>query len=188
MTLLSACRWRSDQFAASARRQDASLDVRVAPDLGKVEDIRYALAWHPQPGLLKSLPNLRLIVSVGAGVDHLFRDPELPDVPISRYVDPDLTQRMTQYVALHVLYHQRRMSEFRELQANKTWKYLPEAPAHGVRVGIMGLGVLGAAAARALGIFGYSLRGWSRTPKLLPGIESHAGAAGLDPFLADTDI
>jgi len=188
MTLLIACSSRSDQFAASARRQDPSLDVRVAPDLGKVEDIGYALAWHPQPALLKRLPNLQLIVSVGAGVDHLFRDPELPDVPISRYVDADLTQRMTQYVALHVLYHQRRMSEFRELQAKKTWKYLPEASAHGVRVGIMGLGVLGAAAARALGTFGYSLRGWSRTPKLLPGIESHAGAAGLDPFLADTDI
>ena len=69
-----------------------------------------------------------------------------------RFVDPDLTGRMAEYVALHVLYHQRRMTEFRELQARKAWKYLPEPAAHEVRVGLMGLGVLGwAAAQRARG-------------------------------------
>jgi glyoxylate/hydroxypyruvate reductase A len=188
MALLIACSSRADEFAGMARSLDPKLDLRVAPDLGEPEDVEYALAWWPQPGLLKSLPNLRLIVSVGAGVDHLFADPGLPDVPIVRFVDPDLTGRMAEYVALHVLYHHRRMAEFRELQARKVWKYLPEPAAHEVRVGLMGLGVLGAAAARALQTFGYQVRGWSRSPKSLPGVACFAGAAGLDPFLADTDI
>src|SRR5262249_48784569 len=156
--------------------------------LGRVDDIRCALAWHPQPGLLKRLPNLGLIVSVGAGVDHLFRDPELPNVPIARFVDPDLTGRMVEYVVLNVLYHQRRRGDFRELQGKRIWRYLAEPAAHEVRVGVMGLGVLGAAAAAALASFGYRLRGWSRTPKSLPGIACYAGAAGLDDFLATTDI
>ena len=188
MALLIACSSRSDEFAASARAQDPGLDVRIAPSLGRIEDIRYALAWHPQPGLLKTLPNLRLIISVGAGVDHLFRDAELPTAPIARFVDPDLTGRMVEYVVLNVLYHHRRMSEFRELQAKRIWKYLPEPAAHEVRVGVMGLGVLGAASAAALAPFGYRLRGWSRTPKSLPGVACYAGAAGLDDFLAGTDI
>ena len=154
MALLIACSSRGEEFAAVARSLAPNLDLRVAPEIGNPADIRYALAWWPQPGLLKSLPNLQLIVSVGAGVDHLFSDPDLPDVPIVRFVDPDLTGRMVEYVALHVLYHHRRMSEFRELQARKVWKYLPEPAAHEVRVGLMGLGVLGSAAADALKVFG----------------------------------
>ena len=150
--------------------------------------IDYALTWWPQPGLLKTLPNLRLIVSVGAGVDHLFSDPDLPNVPIARFVDPDLTGRMVEYIALHVLYHHRRMSEFRELQARKVWKYLAEPAAHEVRVGLMGLGVLGSAAAAALKAFGYQVRGWSRSAKSLDGVTCYAGKGQLDAFLAETDI
>jgi glyoxylate/hydroxypyruvate reductase A len=188
MALLIACSSRADQFADVVRRLDPKIDLRVAPDLGRPEDIHYALAWHPQPGLLRTLPNLQLIVSVGAGVDHILKDPDLPDVPMVRFVDPDLTGRMTEYVGLHVLYHHRRMSEFRELQERRVWKYLPEPAAHEVRVGIMGLGVLGAAAVRALGAFGYQLRGWSRSPKTMDGISCYAGLGELDAFLADTDI
>jgi glyoxylate/hydroxypyruvate reductase A len=188
MPLLIASNSRAEEFAAMVRELDPSLDVRIAPALGKAEEIDTALAWWPQPGLLKTLPNLRLIVSVGAGVDHLFSDPDLPDVPIVRFVDPDLTGRMSAYVALHVLYHHRRMSEFRELQARKVWKYVPEPAAHEIRVGVMGLGVLGAASANALKIFGYQVRGWSRERKSLAGIACFAGQPELDAFLADTDI
>lgn len=161
MALLIASSSRAEQFAAHARALDPTLDVRVAPDLGRIEEIEHALAWKPPKGLLKTLPNLRLIVSVGAGVDGLLDDPDLPDVPMVRFVDPDLTGRMTEYVALHVLYHHRRMTEFSELQSRKVWKYLPEPAAHEVRVGLMGLGVLGSAAVAALKVFGYQLRGWS---------------------------
>jgi len=188
MALLIASSSRAEQFAAYARDLDPTLDVRIAPDLGRIEDIEAALAWQPPKGLLKTLPNLRLIVSVGAGVDALLADPDLPRVPKVRFVDPDLTGRMTEYVALHVLYHHRRMSEFGELQQRKVWKYLAEPAAHEVRVGLMGLGVLGSAAAAALRVFGYQVRGWSRSPKSIQGVACFAGEAELDAFLADTDI
>jgi glyoxylate/hydroxypyruvate reductase len=188
MALLIACSSRAEEFATLARKLDPDLDVRVAPDVGRREDIRYVLAWQAPQGLLKTLPNLALIVSVGAGVDHLLDAPELPDVPMVRFVDPDLSGRMAEYIALHVLYHHRRMAEFRELQVRKVWKYLPEPAAHEVRVGLMGLGVMGQAAARVLSVLGYRLRGWSRSPRTFPGIECYAGPDGLDAFLAETDI
>lgn len=188
MALLIASSSRAEEFAAFARALDPHLDVRVAPDLGDVAQIEHALVWQPPKGLLKTLPNLRLIVSVGAGVDALLEDPDLPGVPMVRFVDADLTGRMREYVALQVLYHHRRMSEFRELQARKVWKYLAEPAAHEVRVGLMGLGVLGSAAARALQHFGYRLRGWTRSRKSLDGIACYAGDAELDAFLAETDI
>jgi glyoxylate/hydroxypyruvate reductase len=188
MAFLIAGSARSAQFAAEMRALDPDLDLRLAPDIGRSEDIEAALVWKPPGGLLAALPNLKLIVSVGAGVDGIVLDPTLPDVPLVRFVDPDLTGRMAEYIALHTLYHQRRMTEFHEMQAQRIWKYLPEPPAHEVRVGLMGIGVLGSAAARVLGPFGYQLRGWSRTPKAVDGVASFSGTAELDAFLADTDI
>jgi glyoxylate/hydroxypyruvate reductase A len=188
MALLIACSSRAEQFAAEVQALDPELDIRIAPDLGSVADIDTALVWQPPPGLLRQLPNLKLIVSVGAGVDGLVGDPTLPYVPLVRFVDPDLTGRMVEYVVLNVLYHHRRMTEFRELQMGKVWKYLPEPAAHEVRVGVMGLGVLGGAAAQALKPLGYQVRGWSRTPKTLDGIACFHGTTQLEVFLADTDI
>jgi glyoxylate/hydroxypyruvate reductase A len=188
MAFLIAASSRADLFAEAARAQDPGLDLRVLPELGTAADIEYALAWNPPPGLLRTLPNLKLIISVGAGVDGLLADPALPQVPLVRYVDPDLTGRMVEYIVLHVLYHHRRMSEFREQQSQRLWRYLPEPAAHEVRVGVMGLGVLGSAASKALGALGYQLRGWSRSLKCLEGVACFAGADELDAFLATTDI
>src|SRR5262249_18417924 len=99
MALLIASSSRGQEFAAFARDLDPALDVRVAPDLGRIDEIEHALVWQPPSGLLKTLPNLRLIVSIGAGVDALLADPDLPDVPMVRFVDADLTGRMIEYVS-----------------------------------------------------------------------------------------
>jgi glyoxylate/hydroxypyruvate reductase A len=180
---------RGQEFLDGARSAaGGGLDIRIWPDVGRIEDIEYALAWLPPKGVLKTLPNLKMIVSVGAGVDHLLIDPELPDVPVVRYVDPDLTGRMAEYIGLQVLFHQRRMAEFLELQFQRKWHYLPEPAAHEVRVGVMGLGVMGLAALKVLAPFGYQLRGWSRTRKSVAGVTCFAGRGELDAFLAETDI
>jgi glyoxylate/hydroxypyruvate reductase A len=188
MTLLIIGSERAEEFAAAARTLAPDLDIRIWPDAGRLEDIRYALAWRPPAGVLRTLPGLQLIVSVGAGVDHLLSDPELPRVPVARYVDPDLTGRMVGYVTLHVLLHQRRMCEFAQQQSRRQWKYLPEPAAHEVRVGLMGLGVMGEASAKALGALGFKLYGWSRTPRQLEGVTCFAGRDGLPEFLAHVDI
>lgn len=188
MALLIIGSDRAQDFHKTALAKSPERDVRIWPDVGEVGDIRHALAWHPDPGVLKTFPNLETIVSVGAGVDHLFKDPDLPSVPIIRYIDPDLTGRMVEYVTLQTLYHTRRMSEYRAQQTRSNWQYLPEPAAHEVRVGIMGLGVLGAACAQALLALGYQVRGWTRSPRQVEGVTCFAGQTELDPFLAETDI
>lgn len=188
MAFLVAASSRAELFAAHIREQAPGLDVRIAPEIGDASEIDAALVWQPPRGLLATLPNLKLIVSVGAGVDALLEDPTLPAVPLVRFVDPDLTGRMAEYIALQVLYHQRRMAEYRAFQAARRWQYLPEAAAHEVRVGIMGLGVLGTAAAKVLRAIGYQVRAWSRTAKDLDGVACFAGDQERDAFLAETDI
>ncbi|MFI5021725.1 MAG: 2-hydroxyacid dehydrogenase [Alphaproteobacteria bacterium] len=109
-------------------------------------------------------------------------------MPICRAVDEFLTLRMSEYVALHVLRYHRRQPELEELQRRGEWKELYTPTASERAVGIMGLGALGANAARALAGLGFKVAGWSRTPKRLEGVESFHGAAGLAPFLARSEI
>jgi glyoxylate/hydroxypyruvate reductase A len=188
MALLIIGSDRAEEFYDEARRQAPDRDIRLWPQAGSAGDIRHALAWHPAPGALAAFPALETIVSVGAGVDHLFRDPELPAVPIIRYIDPDLTGRMVEYITLHTLMHTRRTLDYRDAQAASDWHYFPEPAAHQVRVGIMGLGVLGSAAAKVLGALGYQVRGWTRSPRQVEGVQCFAGHGELDAFLADTDV
>lgn len=187
--LFSSAIDRGEWWREELVRRVPGLDVRIAPDIGAREDIEFALVWKPDPGLLRSLPNLRAIFSLGAGVDHIFADPELPaGVPITRVVDRDLTRRMTEYVVLHVLWHHRQQGAYEAQQARAEWRELHQ-PGPGDRtVGIMGMGELGSDAARALAGLGLDVVGWSRSPRPDAGIEVLHGTDGLDAFLGRCEI
>jgi glyoxylate/hydroxypyruvate reductase A len=187
--LVAAIGPQAEEWLAHLRAHVRDRDVRAWPDaVGNTADIAYACVWLPPPGLLARLPNLKAIINLGAGVDHLLADPALPDVPISRVVHPDLTMRMTEYVVLHVLMHHRRQRRYDAQQRERRWQVLDQPAASEVAVGVMGLGVIGCEAAAVLARLGFRVAGWSRTPRTLPGVETYCGAAGLDPFLARTEI
>ena len=150
--------------------------------------IRYVMAWHPPPEALAGLPNLAVIFSLGAGVEHILSREALPDVPVVRIVSDDLTRRMTEWVTLQVLMHHRQQRRYDRLQRERRWHELRQPAASEVRVGIMGMGVLGKSAAEVLVKLGFQVAGWSRRPKTIAGVESFHGEAGLDAFLARTDI
>ena len=188
MALLIIGSDRARDFLEATNTIAPSRDIRIWPEAGNIEDIRHALAWHAPHGALKTLPNLETIVSVGAGVDHLFANKDLPNVPVIRYVDPDLTDRMVTYIVLHTLLHTRRTMEYQDQQRSTHWQYLPEPAPHQVRVGIMGLGVLGTAAAAHLASLGYQVRGWSRTPKVVENVQCFSGEGEQDEFLRETDV
>jgi hypothetical protein len=123
----SAARWGGELARLMPR-----LDIRVWPQIGDPTAIDYALVWRPEPGLLAGLPNLKLILSLGAGVDHIFADPQLPSgVPIVRLVDPYLTAAMSEYVVLQVLRLHRRDLDYQAQQQAGIWRELPQKPASG---------------------------------------------------------
>jgi glyoxylate/hydroxypyruvate reductase A len=176
--------WEQRLRALAPRR-----DIRLWPQrLGDPADVAYACAWNAPRGLFARLPRLETIFSLGAGVDHILADPQLPDVPVVRIVDPDLTMRMTEYVVLHVLMHHRRQRLYDKQQRVRMWRDSPQPLAREVSVGVMGLGVLGGTAAAALQRLGFHVLGWSRTEKNIHGMETFDGPAGLLPFLQRTEI
>ncbi|MDH3661446.1 MAG: glyoxylate/hydroxypyruvate reductase A [Alphaproteobacteria bacterium] len=158
-------------------------------DPGDPDDIDIAVVWKPPAGGLKRFSNLKLIVSIGAGIDHALADPELPrHVPIMRTTSDDLKVRMREYVVLHVLRLHRRLPEIEAAAARREWLQLINPLAHQRRVGIMGLGDLGGDCAHALATIGFDVAGWSRRPKTIDGVESFAGDRQLTAFLERTEI
>lgn len=154
------------------------------------EQVDYALVWAPAPGRLAALPNLRLVLSAGAGVDHITADPAWPrQVPIVRAVPPETAQRMGEYVVLAALAALRDLPRITRQQAARTWHTF-DVPrtAPDTRVGILGLGTLGIRCAQMLRGLGFQTLGWSRSPKAIDGVECHSGAPALDDVLARSDI
>lgn len=165
-------------------------EVRLYPDeLGDPADIDYAAVWKPPRGMLKGLANLKAIFSLGAGIDHLASDPELPaGVPVVRMVDSGLMEGMTEFVVLAVLRHHRRLGDYAEQQRAHRWRQLPTPLARHRRVGVMGLGELGADCARMLGALRFDVAGWSRARKAIDGVDCYAGDGELSAFLRRSDI
>jgi len=177
-------RWRERFVAVCPDRRVALLPAdHVDP-----EAVRYAAVWKPVPGTLRAFPNLAAIFNLGAGVDALMADASLPDVPIVRVADADLTGRMTEYVVMHVLIHHRHQRYVDACQRDRRWEPPAQRAATAVRVGVMGLGVLGRDAAEVLRRIGFDVAGWSRSRKDIAGMATFAGEAELAPFLARTDI
>jgi glyoxylate/hydroxypyruvate reductase A len=164
-------------------------DIRYWPEIGDRHAIEYALVWHPPPGLLATLPNLRMIFGLGVGIDHLLRDPDLPrHVPIVRLVDPYMTDAMSEYVALSVLRLHRQDLDYLAQQRSALWRELEQKNAAERPVGILGFGTLGQDSGKKLRALGFDVAGWSRGEKTVPGFATFSGAAGLDLLLRRSEI
>jgi glyoxylate/hydroxypyruvate reductase A len=165
------------------------LEFRVFPEIGRPEEIRYALIWKIEGGVLRTLPNLRAIFALGAGVDQILIDPAFPrHLPLARLVEAGLAEQMSEYAIFATLYFHRQMAAYFAQQKRQEWRMLPGRHPAERGVGVMGLGMLGADAARKLQFIGFRTAGWSRTPKQLPGIECFAGPDQLGHFLARSEV
>ena len=164
------------------------LDIRVWPDIGPVTDIDVALVWKPPPGELQRFPHLKLIISLGMGVDHLLQDPALPAVPLARIVDPSIITQMAEYVCLAVLHYHRHMDDYERQQWEQRWRRLPLADTAKRTVGLLGLGAIGSHTARQLTTLGFPVLAWSRNPKTLEGVECFHGWDGFEPCLRRSTV
>ncbi len=152
--------------------------------------IDYALVWDPEPGRLAKLPRLRAIFGAGAGVDAIAADPHLPrHLPLVRCVPPEATQRMGEFVCWAVLSLHKDARRMAVAQAKSDWDaFDPPFAAADKTVGIMGLGAMGLRAAAMLRGLGIPVIGWSRSRKLVDGMECFAGPGEQAAFLARSDV
>jgi glyoxylate/hydroxypyruvate reductase A len=167
--------------------RDPSLSILRHGDPG-AEQAQVALCWNPTPGSLGLYPDLRLIHSIAAGADQIFKDPSRPaQVPVCRIIDPDHRLGMVEYVLWGVLHYHRGFDQMLRNQSRAVWDRPGQRPAKQTRVGVMGLGELGRAVAAQLAALGFDTRGWARRPQQVTGVTTYQGDR-IAAFLAGLDI
>ncbi|MBY4598280.1 glyoxylate/hydroxypyruvate reductase A [bacterium BD-1] len=167
------------------------LDVRSWDDISvDPEHVKYALVWQPEPGRLASYPNLRLVLSSAAGVDHITTDPTWPKhLPLLRASTDESAQRMGEYVCLAALALLKDLPRLVKQQTAKDWQpFETVRSAPETQVGILGLGKLGLRCASMLMALGFQVSSWSRSAKRVDGVRSYTGEEGLRTMLLSSHI
>lgn len=194
--LLATTFGNKDSWAAYLRQ--AGLTVRVHPEdtAGGAADlaaVEFAICWSPPPGLLQQCPNLKAVQSMGAGADSLVGDATIPrGVPLLRVIDPLMSERMATWVLWGVINCQRKCDAYLAAQREARWDKGVEdfrSIDNGeLRVGVMGLGVMGGAVADTLVRLGYRVSAWTRRPRRHAGVACFHGAEQLRQFAAAADV
>jgi len=188
----------AETWAREMRRQNPALDLKVWPDeTADIDprDVHYIIAAKPPPGEIARFPNVKAVLSMWAGVDHITSDPDFPThLPIARMTEEGLTRGMREFVMAQALAAHLKMPDYLNQQRDGVWCPEIRGP-HGteplvdeVTVGVLGLGVIGSDVAKALADFGFNVVGWARGPKNIPGVSAHHGDAALDQVVRQSDI
>lgn len=175
--------WKKHLLAA-----DPDLQIDIWPNIADEASYSTAVVWKQAAGLLGTFPGLRLISSLGAGVDHLVSDPALPaGVAVCRIVDDQLKQSMSNFVVMGVLNYQRGMYDCWQNRVQGLWQK-PEPVEKKIKIGILGVGALGRDAALKLKDLGFEVSVYSNAPKNLEGIRSFSGEKGLEQMLSKINL
>lgn len=177
-------------FVDALRALAPGIPVWTEADEPPAERVEALLAWRLKPGTVPRYPRLRVVCSVGAGAEKLLVD-DLPDhVSVTRVVDPSQAQEIAQYVLACTLRFTRELPLYEQQQSRAEWRRHPVRPASRCRVGLLGLGAVGQAVARAFAPLGYEVAAWVRRERAreLPGVQVFSGPDGLPRLLARSDI
>ncbi|SLN33496.1 Glyoxylate/hydroxypyruvate reductase A [Aquimixticola soesokkakensis] len=168
------------------RLKSLGIEAELSTDLPP-ETVDYVV-YGPNDRLtdFSQFPKLKAVFSLWAGVEKVVGNPTIT-VPLTRMVDPGLTEGMVEFVTGHVLRHHLGMDA--HITATEPhWNQKAPPLARQRKVCMLGIGALGAACAQKIASFGFDVHGWSRSPKTIDGLTCHAGAAGLDAALRNADI
>ncbi len=175
-----------DALVQALQSQLPDVQLQVWPQIDAPEAVEFAVVWRQPAGSLQAFRRLKALQSFGAGVDNILQDPLLPALPLARIVDPDLTQSRLQYLQTVVLHYQLRCDEFARQQQQQLWK--ARSPRKLRQIAVLGLGELGAAAARHFAAQGYQVTGWAASVKQLPGVQCYCGDDGFAPAVQAADL
>ncbi|TMV90802.1 glyoxylate/hydroxypyruvate reductase A [Thioclava sp. BHET1] len=140
--------------------------------------------WKP-PEDMARYPNLRAVISAGAGVDQMPALP--PGVALVRAVAPGIEEMVRDWVVMASLMLHRDMPRYLAQAGAGAWKGHPVAQSATCRVGILGMGRIGRLVAQSLGTLGFPVAGLSRSGQAVARVQIF-DASRQPEFLAQTDL
>ena len=165
------------------------IEVISHEEIKDKKKVKFALAWDHPKGIFKEYPNLKCISSMGAGVDHIMNDPDIPEqTKIVRIIDPLLSQDLAEFALALVMSHMRGFRKYFNNQQRKTWKKSMYMRIRDAKIGVMGTGAIGNHVALFLQSSGFSVTGWGKNPGKLTEYKRFHGYDQLDEFLGNINI
>jgi len=178
--------FKAEPWLAALRTALPQAEIEVwAPGAGPAD---YAVVWAPPQQFLDEQPQIKALFNIGAGVDALTQLRLPPKTRLVRLDDAGMSVQMAEYVVHALIRHFREFDVYATDVANAKWSFRKPRLREDFPVGIMGLGVLGQRVVRAVQQFEFPVRGWSRSPRELPGVRCYAGEAQFAEFLAETRV
>jgi len=162
--------------------------VEIYPNVKDLAAIQFIICWKPKKGILSQFPNVKVLQSLGSGVNHIFRENTIPpEAVITRIVDKNLTRDMWEFTLTVVLTQMRRLPLYAKNQERRIWKPRSYRRMRDTTVAVLGLGKIGGYVAEQFAALGFKVKGWSNSKKNIPKVESYAGLDELPTCLKEVD-
>ena len=166
--------------------QASDPEFTLVPLMDKQADkAEIALVWNMPAGRLAELKQLKLICSLGQGVDHLWKDSQFPpSIPVIRLVDPNMSHALSQWVLAVLLDYLRDSPFYRTNQLKREFNKVPQRDTTGLNVAIYGIGAIGSVVAQNLQSLQFTVQGWAHSHKDKLSIKQAYGESGFQEMLA----
>lgn len=162
--------------------------VEIYPEIENPNDVEFIVTWKPHVGYVNEFPNLKVVQSVGAGIDHLLHTPIPSTINITRIVDPALKHDMFEHVLTCVLTSIKNILPYYKAQLDKNWRPTSYKTIAETTVTILGLGEIGKDVAIKFVNLGFTVKGCSNSSKNIEGVESFSGLNELENAISQTDF
>jgi len=179
---------RAEEWKFEINKRLPEIKVEIYPEIENYDEVEFALCWKPEADYYTHFPNLKVIQSGGAGIDHLFPKSIPSHIHTCRIVDPMLKSDMFEHVLTCLMHSMKNFSAYATEKAKKHWQPLVYKSIGQTCVTVLGLGEIGGYVAERLIQVGFNVNGWSNSPKNLQGVTSFTGIAGLGLAVEKTDF
>ena len=164
--------------------------IKLVPLLSKEAlNVTIALLWKAPMERLNELKNIKGLISLGQGVDHILSELSIPkNITIVRIVDPYMAKSMSHWVLLSVLNFIRDTYGYYDQEKNKKYQPRKEKNFLTIEIAVYGVGAIGTVVAKDLYQMGFKVNGWSRTKKEIKGVTCYHGESGFSKLIKTCDV
>lgn len=190
MSILLVCNGKDPvKWVNALRKELPETDLFIYPEVPDREKIDFVICWKSKKGELDAFPHIKVIQSLGAGVDHIFETQTLSkEIAVTRIVDPNLANDLWEFVVTLVMAELKQIPTYIHQQMNRSWEKQAYRRIADTRIGVLGLGQIGAYIAEKLAQMGFVVSGWSQSAKSIPKVQSYQGKEGFESCLKQADI
>lgn len=163
--------------------------IEVYPNVKNNESVDFVICWKPKKNVFKQFPNIKIIQSVGASIEHITNSQTInTDSIITRIIDKKLSNDMWEFLIAIVLSELKNTRIYLAQKSSKTWHQHDYKSISNTSVSILGLGQIGSFVAEKFGQIGFNVKGWSNSSKQIPNVNSYHKENEFNLFLNNSDF